>query len=165
VVDEGGVMAQFVADLPGARAWSNGWHHPQVMLTRAHDTFKGLSDAQLAILYNAADIYASSSYSEGFGLTLAEAAACGVPVVATDFGPIGEAVGDGAILVPPSGAVRTMHAHSWSTVDVEGHAAAILKLVDDPALRADLGAKGAAHVARFDWDIAALSFLKLMEDQ
>ncbi|MFT3975864.1 MAG: glycosyltransferase [Sphingomonas bacterium] len=40
----------------------------------------------LALLLEAADIYASPHCSEGFGLTVAEAMARGKPVVATDFG-------------------------------------------------------------------------------
>ena len=41
---------------------------------RAHDTWKGLPRTTLNVLYNAADIYASTS-AEGFGLTIAEAIA------------------------------------------------------------------------------------------
>jgi glycosyltransferase involved in cell wall biosynthesis len=40
----------------------------------------------LAGLIRAADCYASPHRSEGFGLTVAEAMVCGVPVIATDYG-------------------------------------------------------------------------------
>lgn len=160
--DEGGVMTQLLADLPGAYE-ANGWRHSQVVLTRAHDTFRGLSDAQLNLLVNAADIYASTTYSEGWGLTLAEAAACGVPVVATDFGAIPEAVGLGGILVPPMGVIPTTHGHKWAVVDIDAMTDAVLYLVDDKDAREDLGKKGENHVGQFDWDVTALSFLRLME--
>jgi glycosyltransferase involved in cell wall biosynthesis len=41
---------------------------------------------EAAALLDLADIYASPHASEGFGLTVAEAMACGKPVIATDFG-------------------------------------------------------------------------------
>ena len=164
-IDEGGMLAQLIADLPGAVHGPKGWGHSQVVLTRSHDTFRGLTDAQLNLLVNAADIVASTSYSEGFGLTLAEAAACGVPVVAQKFGAIPEAVGLGALLVEPAEVIPNNHGHHWAAVDIDEFTDALMTLVDDPSLRLDLGAKGEAHVARFDWDKAALEFLKLMEER
>lgn len=47
---------------------------------------KDLEDAELKALIQSADIYASPHASEGFGLTIAEAMAAGVLVVATDYG-------------------------------------------------------------------------------
>ena len=52
-------------------------------------------------VYNALDILCSSSDSEGFGLTVAEAMACGVPCVATDVGDSAKIVEDKGIVVPP----------------------------------------------------------------
>jgi glycosyltransferase involved in cell wall biosynthesis len=164
-VDEGGMLSQVLADVPGSWYGPTGWTHSQVLVTRGHDTFRGFDDAKLNLLYNAADVYASTSYSEGFGLTLAEAAACGVPVVAQRFGAIPEAVGLGGLLVEPAGIVPTSHGHHWSAVDVPAFADALLTLIDDTALRADLGAKGEAHVRRFDWDVAALEFIRIMEER
>ncbi len=44
----------------------------------------GLPDATLAKLYNAMDLLVLPTMGEGFGLPLLEAAACGVPTIATD---------------------------------------------------------------------------------
>jgi len=161
-VDEGGALAEWLAELPGAYDGGEGWKHAQVVLTKAHDTYTGISDAQLNILYNAADIYASPAWAEGFGLTLAEAARCGVPVVATDFAAGPEAVGPGAVLVPPARTFPTLHGHKWSLANVDAFSAALEALVVDKAERERLGALGEAYSAKFDWDVASLRLLKVM---
>lgn len=165
-IDEGGVMTEWMANLPGA--WNPGtsalgWRHSQVQLTAAHDTFKGLTDDQLNILYAAADIYASPTMAEGFGLTLAEAAAAGTAVVTTDYAAGPEVVGPGALLVRPAAYVGNAHGHQWSIVDVPAFTDALESLVTDPAERARLGALGAQHVKRLDWDAAAVEFLRVLE--
>ena len=161
--DEGGIMTTLLSDLPGAYQM-RGWRHGQVVLTRGHDTFRGLTDEQMNIMYNAADIYATTSHAEGFGLTIAEALAAGTPVVANDFGAIAETVGEGGLLVPPSALVPTSHGHWWANVDIDAFTETLISLIDQPTLRASLGAQGVKHTNDFDWDAAALAFLRLMED-
>lgn len=46
----------------------------------------------LALVYNAADVLMSVSMSEGFGIPIIEAQACGCPVVVTDFSAMPELV-------------------------------------------------------------------------
>ncbi len=78
----------------------------------------------------AMDIAVSASLAEGFSNAILEFMARGLPIVATDVGGNREAFGeDGGILVPPA--------------KPDELAAAISRLVSDPALRASLGA--AAH--------------------
>jgi glycosyltransferase involved in cell wall biosynthesis len=76
-------------------------YHGRIMLTNAHDTWRGLPVEGLAALLNAADLYVSTTGGEGFGLTLAESLACEVPVVVTDWAAEREVVGPGGVLVPP----------------------------------------------------------------
>lgn len=50
-------------------------------------------------VYNAADLYVSASFYEAFSLTICEAMACGLPVIATNCDGLAEVVGDAGILV------------------------------------------------------------------
>jgi glycosyltransferase involved in cell wall biosynthesis len=59
-------------------------------------------ESNLASVYSALDIYCSSSFSEGFPNTVAEAMACGLPVVSTDVGDCREIVGECGWIVPAS---------------------------------------------------------------
>ncbi len=58
---------------------------------------EGLSDEALARLYNTASCLIASSYDEGFGLPIVEAARHGVPVIARDIPVFREIAGDGAL--------------------------------------------------------------------
>ena len=160
--DEGGVMAEFVSEMPGAFGVGDIWRHPQVRFTGGHDTFRGYNDEQMNALVNAADVYVSPTGSEGFGLTLLEAAACGVPVVTTNYGAGPEAVGPGGILVDPAYYVTNTSAHDWALVDEPAFTSAVELLASDPAERGRLGEAGAKHAATFSWDKAAEDILGLM---
>ena len=122
-----------------------------------HDTFTGWSQQDMNALYNAFDIFVSTSRGEGFGLTLAEAASCGVPVIAQNVSAIPEVVGPGGLLVEPSGVMVTVPSGQdlWMP-DVAAFSEAIERLYHSSGLRRDLGEKGRAHVlANFSWDFAA----------
>lgn len=70
------------------------------------------SKEHMARVYAAADVFASASRMETYGLTLAEAQACGTRVVAYRVGGIPEAVreSDGALLCKPFDAVELREA-------------------------------------------------------
>lgn len=141
------------------------WEHPQFRVTGWHDSFRGLSDADLNILYNAADLMVSPTMAEGFGLCLAEAAACGVPVVATDYSAVSEVVGPGGVLIPIAGTITNAYAHEWALVDEPAMTAAVERLVSKPALRRSLGEAGRRHVARYTWSHACDTFDLLLRSQ
>lgn len=85
----------------------------------------------------ALDLYCQSSWGEGMGSVLIEAAACGVPIVATTAGGIPEVVDSGAtgLLVRPR--------------DPEALANALVELIDDRARAERFAAEGLKRLPRF----------------
>ena len=96
----------------------------------------GLSEAEKNALYHAPTVYARPSIYEGFGLTGLEAVACGTPVIATNRTSLPEVVGDAGILVEP---------------DASSIGEALIRTMNDEALRNDLRAKGLEQASRFSW--------------
>lgn len=60
--------------------------------SKASDVGTGVSTENLAKIYQTFDCYVQSANSEGFGMSLAEAGACGVPVLATDYSAMSDIV-------------------------------------------------------------------------
>jgi glycosyltransferase involved in cell wall biosynthesis len=122
------------------------------------NTKRGWQDSDLAALYNAADLFVSTSMGEGFGLTLAEAAACGVPIVAQNVASIPEVVGPGGLLIEPQRLHTVDSGQDQWLPDVPAFSEAIERLYSNRKLRNQLGAAGEAHVKRFSWPEAASRF-------
>lgn len=152
--DYGGNLEDTLLKLPG-RALAH------VRLSRAHDTWHGVRPETLAGMYNSADVYLNTG-AEGFGLTLAEALACGVPVVGLDYSAVPEVVGPGGVLVPGR-LIDNIYDHYWATIDEAAYTAALWRLIDDAAERSRLGTLGREHVSQFSWDVAAVEFEELFE--
>ncbi|HLG00852.1 MAG TPA: glycosyltransferase family 4 protein [Acidimicrobiia bacterium] len=106
---------------------------------------RGIDDERLVELYAEAELAIVPSLYEGFSLPAAEAMACGVPVLGTTGGAIPEVLGahgETGLLVPPG--------------DSGALAAAIIGALDDPALRARVGAAGRARaLEKFTWRACA----------
>jgi glycosyltransferase involved in cell wall biosynthesis len=100
-----------------------------------------VDDAGLRALYEGAACLVFPSRHEGFGLPALEAMACGCPVVAARAGALAEVCGDAALLADP--------------LDQAGIAAAVARVLDDPALAARLRQAGRARAAGFTWQAAA----------
>ena len=118
----------------------------------------------LVALYNAADAFVTTSMGEGFGLTIAEALACGVPVVAQNVSAIPEVVGPGGLLIEPGPVITSPSGQDLRIADVARFTAAIGMLYRDAELREELSIQGRAHVARFNWDISTSRFDEMIRD-
>jgi glycosyltransferase involved in cell wall biosynthesis len=114
---------------------------------------------RLNILYNAADVFITTSRGEGFGLTIAEALSCGVPVIAQDISAIPEVVGPGGILIPPQRRITTPAGQDNWLADINAFTEALEKLYLNEVWRHELGRAGRKHVTEsFSWDFAVDRF-------
>jgi len=115
-------------------------------------------DRDLPALYNCAEVYlgltrATELDVEGFGISLVEASACGVPVVAARTGGIPDAVREGetGLLVDPTGP--------------EPAAAAVARLLDDRTLARRLGNGGRRAVeSYYNWDRVTSEMIAIGEE-
>jgi D-inositol-3-phosphate glycosyltransferase len=106
----------------------------------------------LSTYYRAADVVLVPSRSESFGLVALEAAACGVPVVAT-------AVGGLLTLVD--------HGRTGLLVDEReprAFASAVARVLHDPAWQASLGAAAAERARQYTWSTAAARLRRVYAD-
>lgn len=165
-IDEGGDLSQEIARLPAEIS-------KRFFNSNAHNTYRGLTRPDLAVLMNAADVYVSTTSGEGFGLNLAESLACEVPVVCTGWAGEKEVVAKGGFLVPPlhDSYGEPVRYHSkfgmdWVVPDPKAFVKPVLDLLDRPSRRRELGREGRAHVIRnFSWDAAAASFIDLLLEE
>lgn len=120
-------------------------------------TFTGfVDDDRLPDVYRSADLFimtgrevTEKGWVEGFGISYLEAAAAGLPIVATNVGGVTDAVRDNAIFVPPDNPRAT--------------AEAIEKLLDDPALRDKMSRAGLLWARENTWRSKAEEGFKIME--
>lgn len=108
---------------------------------------------QLPSVYWAADVFVCPSvYQEPFGMVNVEAAAAGLPVVASAAGGIPEALADGetGYLVPPG--------------DAEALASVLARLVADAELRRQLGRRGQAFARRLTWQSRNSAVMAIYDD-
>jgi D-inositol-3-phosphate glycosyltransferase len=127
--------------------------------------YSGWTEEQLAVLYSAADLFVSTSWGEGFGLTLLNAMACGTPVVAQDCSAITEVVGPGGILIKPASRISTPMGQDQCLPDVDAFSAAIERLYLGRGSRRKLGEAAIIQASKFNWDYAASQFNTLLEQE
>jgi len=102
-----------------------------------------VAQADLADWYSAATLVCVPSYNESFGLVAVEAQACGTPVVAAAVGGLPTVVRDGV-----SGLLVESH-------DADDYAAAIRRIVEQPALRESMARAAVEQAATFAWERTA----------
>jgi glycosyltransferase involved in cell wall biosynthesis len=104
--------------------------------------------AQLATVYQHAEVFVFPSLYEGFGFPLLEAMAHAVPTVAARSSSLPEIGGDATLFFEPR--------------DVDGLVTQLHRVLNDRELRDQLIARGREQAAKFRWDVAAKKTLEVL---
>ncbi|MCX4524868.1 MULTISPECIES: glycosyltransferase family 4 protein [unclassified Streptomyces] len=120
---------------------------------RSRVEFLGMvSDEDKARLLRSVDVYvAPNTGGESFGIILVEALSAGAAVLASDLDAFAQVLDQGAA------------GELFANEDADDLAAAAVRLLRDPARRAELSARGSAHVRRFDWSTVGADILAVYE--
>ncbi len=100
-----------------------------------------VTDAELAGLYKAAEIYSFPSLSEGFGLPGLEAMSYGLPVASSKATCLPEVYGEAAVYYDPE--------------DIESIAKVMADLIADKSKQEDLKLKGYEQIKKYSWEDCA----------
>ena len=130
------------------QAWDKVIHKDRVIFTGR------LGQPKLHKALGGAECLAFVSYFEGFGIPVAEAMQCAVPVVAAEATSLPEIAGDAAYYCDP-----------FSVSDITR---ALHEVCTDPEIQEKLRAAGPLRAKRYTWDKAATelwnSFEKMLDD-
>jgi glycosyltransferase involved in cell wall biosynthesis len=94
-----------------------------------------IPEEQLPLYYSSSEFFVLATLYDSFGIVFAEAMACGIPVVSTNIDTLKEVVDGCGILVEPK--------------NPDQLAEAMLKLLNDEALRQELGKKALVQARKF----------------
>ena len=120
--------------------------------------FSGVDTDTLEALYSHAGLLLFPSLAEGFGWPIAEALACGCPVITTDAAPMTEVGGNVAVYLPRLAA--TDDVDRWAQ---QGAQVLVDVLQRSPAERERQGAMGCAWASRFAADVAIDGYLAIYQ--
>ncbi|MFA5500375.1 MAG: glycosyltransferase family 1 protein [Candidatus Omnitrophota bacterium] len=134
---------QFTKRVPDIWLVIAGRYSQPINLKRPRVLYLGevASDADLAGIYNQACCLFNLSSYEGFGLTILEAQACGVPVICSDIAPHMEIGGDGIAAVEPS-YIDQIYENLYN-------------VLFEQDIRSRLISRGTENAARFNWQSTA----------
>jgi glycogen(starch) synthase len=132
--------------------WLRRWHAQAPAGVQERVKFPGwLSPDALAALYAEAALLLAPSWFETFGLVVLEAMLHGVPVVATAAGALAERIAH-----ERTGLLSAVR-------DVDALVDNAVRLLDDPALAARLGAAAAIEARRHGWNVALPALVQVYE--
>lgn len=106
-------------------------------------------DSDLVTLLSCARALVLPSLAEGFGLPAVEAAACGVPCVATRESPLPAILAGGGLFVDPA--------------STAGIASALRRICGDDVLHGRLAAEALAAAGRLSWERSAQQFVQILD--
>lgn len=138
--------------------------HNRVICT--HYSQPELTDEQLVMLYNTADVHINAGAGEGWGLTTCEAALCGVPQLVPDWSATRELWTGSGVLLPVQDYrfevkyLNTAHA----ILDVRGTAQALVEIAKYPETAAEIGESCRERALRLPtWDEVGAQFAERID--
>lgn len=105
---------------------------------------------ELVRLYQGATAYFDPSLFEGFGFQVAEAMACGLPVITSNVSSLPELVPDGTLTAPP--------------LDVASFSAALVRVFSDRALAKQMSEKSLLESKKFSWKRHAEETIQVFDE-
>ena len=109
-----------------------------------------VNDIDLALLYNAADLFVFPSLYEGFGLPVLEAMSCGCPVVVSNRASLPEVCGDAARYVDP--------------LSVDSICEGMHAVLANTDLKRRMREKGLKRAESFSWEMCAKQTLDVYNE-
>jgi len=139
---------------------------PNTLWTEPMKYLLGLPESQVALMYQAADVHVLPSKTEGFGLPLIEAGACGIPSIASNFASMPEIVGkDGWLIDVADLEVQQLIGYSWQAIPSTKHLSKVMERVYDNPWEVEV--KGEAMRCRvcdeYSWTKAASYWPEILE--
>lgn len=108
---------------------------------------------QVPAVYANSDIHVTTSERESRGLTVLEAFASGIPVLAPNAGGLVENIKDG------------WNSFLYTPQDQEDFAQKLKQLIDDPQLRQTMVERGKDCIQQYDWDEVMRNLVKIWEQK
>ncbi|MEV4431147.1 glycosyltransferase family 4 protein [Streptomyces sp. R-07] len=152
-------LPKILTERPGARLLVAGRGDEEEAVAslpaemRSRVQFLGMvSDEDKARLLRSVDVYvAPNTGGESFGIILVEALSAGAAVLASDLDAFAQVLDQGAA------------GELFANEDADALADAAIALLGDAPRRAELSARGSAHVRRFDWSTVGADILAVYE--
>lgn len=120
----------------------------------------GLPETYLADVYRSADVLLAAGMSEGFGIPIAEAQACGTPVVTTNFSAMPELTINGLTTEPDTRFYNPLF-QAWQAVPSVANVTAALESIYGWSEQERLANayRGVVHMRNtYDWDIVVRDY-------
>ncbi len=137
--------------LVGFKGWENSEIMELIEKNSKYIEYLGfITNRDLAKVYNLATCFIYPSFYEGFGLPVAEAMACGTPVISSNSSSLLEVGGDAVLYCNP-----------YSIKDIKEK---IERLILEQSLREKLIEKGLEQAKIFSWERSAKEHLELFKE-
>jgi glycosyltransferase involved in cell wall biosynthesis len=110
-----------------------------------------LEDEKAHLILKSGKIFLFPSHEEGWGIAIAEAMACGLPVVSWDLPVYTEVFGNQTLQIGEN--------------DISLFSRKVVELLQNAPLRRDLGAKGKEYIKKYSWDEVAKNEMGIIREK